>query len=182
MREQKKIQEVYDRWREALGSETRRRINVMNPAFSYPLGRNVSFFVKHMGTWDNRHISDEMEVRPGDKGFCELMTDTFAVLADGTCTYCCCDYEGELDLGNALNSSLEDIYYGEKASEIREAGKKGIMINERCKVCRGKLVYKKTGKPVLKRNLLVGYYIFKDHLKRYGLKSAVRKVIENLKR
>ena len=182
MRERRRIQKVYNRWNEALGSRKNCRINIFNPAAEYPLGKTTTFFVKHKGNWDNRLIGNEVEVRPSDRGSCDLVTDTFAVLADGTCTYCCCDYEGELNLGNAMEDSLEGIYYGEKAIRIREEAEKGRFIEERCRVCRGTLVYKKTGKPVPSRNILSEYYFFIDHLKRYGLISALHKVAENLSR
>jgi hypothetical protein len=81
-----------------------------------------------------------------------------------------------------MENSLEDIYYGEKATRIREEAEKGRFIEERCRVCRGTLVYKKTGKPVPSRNILSEYYFFIDHLKRYGLISALRKVAENISR
>jgi hypothetical protein len=180
--ESRRIQEVYDGWREALGGGKKYRINIFDPAAEYPLGRTTSFFIKHKGNWDNRLIGDDTEVRPSEKGSCDLVTDTFAVLADGTCTYCCCDYEGELDLGNAAESSLEDIYYGEKATRIREEAKKGIFLEDRCRVCRGTLVYKDSGRPVPGRSLISEFYFFKDHRRRYGPVSSLRKITENLKR
>lgn len=182
IQEQKIIQKIYDEWQETEGGRKRYKINIFNPAASYPLGSNASFFVKHMGTWDNKHIPDNMDVILRDRGHCDLMTDTFAILADGTCTYCCCDYEGELNLGNVHQSTLEDIYYGKKATAIREAEKKGRLIEEQCMVCRGSLVYKKSRKQVPSSNILTEYYYFRDHFRRYGLKSACRKAVENFER
>ncbi|MFC1548568.1 radical SAM/SPASM domain-containing protein [Candidatus Omnitrophota bacterium] len=180
--ESRKIQEVYDRWRSALGEERKYRVNIFDPVAEYPLGKTTSFFVKHKSSWDNQLMSNDAEVRTSDTGSCDLVTDTFAVLADGTCTYCCGDYEGDLNLGNALEDSLEDIYYGGKATRIREEAQKGRFFEERCKVCRGCLVYKKTGKPVITRSLLSEFYFFRDHLRRYGFLSSFRKIGENLKR
>jgi hypothetical protein len=181
-KQQKKIQTVYDRWRQLLGGQPGHRIHIHDPARVYPLGKTTTFFVKHEGTWDNRHIDDDMEVIMRGKGHCALMTDTFAVLADGTCTYCCCDYEGELDLGDANVESLEDIYFGGKATALREAERKGVLTEERCQVCRGTLIYRKTRRRVPQRNLFSEYYFLKDHLKRYGPLSSVKKVAENLRR
>jgi len=178
--EQRRIQAVYDQWRNELGLQKRNKINVFNPADSYPLGKYSSFFVKHAGNWDNQFIEDQVEVVPRETGHCALITDTFAILSDGTCTYCCDDYEGILNLGNAHEKSLEDIYYGKKATSIREAEKRGMFIEERCRECRGTLVYKKSGKPVSSRNILTDLYVFKEHLNRYGFKSAIRKVGESL--
>ena len=182
LQEQRRIQAVYDEWQKALGNGKRHKINIFNPATSYPLDNNASFFVKHQGTWDNKHIPPNMDVLIRDHGHCHLMTDTFAILADGTCTVCCCDYEAELDLGNAHENTLEDIYNGKKATAIREAEEKGKMIEERCRICRGTLVYRKNRKPVPSRNLFTEFYFFRDHLRRYGLKSSVRKIRENIHR
>jgi organic radical activating enzyme len=181
-REQKHIQAVYDQWRNALGMEERRKINIFNPTGSYPLGEKCSFFVKQGGNWDNQLISNEVQVVPRNTGHCISVTDTFAVLSDGSCTYCCNDYEGKLNLGDAHQKSLEDIYYGETATKIRAAEKEGKFIENRCKECRGSLVFKKSGKPVPSRNILTDYYIFKGHLAYYGLNSAIRKVGEAAKR
>jgi len=180
--EQKRIQAVYDQWKKALGIEKRTKINVFNPAISYPLGRYSSFFVKHTGNWDNQLIGDEFEIVQRDSGHCALMTDTFAILSDGTCTYCCDDFEGKLDLSNAKEKSLEDIYYGNKASRIRKAEKNGRFIENHCKICRGSLVYKKNRKLASSRNILTDFYVLKEHLDRYGLTSSVRKLLESLQR
>jgi len=179
LEEQKRFQSIYDAWN---NSDRRQKINVLDPEGIYSLGKNSSLFIKYSGTWDNSHIEDIVEVKPSNTGRCELMTDTFAVLADGRTTYCCCDFEGALDLGNAEDNSLEDIYYGEKAVRIREAASMGNMIEQKCKICRGKLIYKKSKKPVKKGNLLSEYYLFIGHLRRYGAKSTFHKVLENLRR
>ena len=182
LREQKRIQAVYDQWRNVLGMEERRKINVFNPTASYPLGKYCSFFVKQAGNWNNQLISNQIEVMPRDTGHCTSIANTFAILSDGTCTYCCDDYEGKLSLGNANEDSLKVIYNGIKATSIREAERRGKFIEKHCKICRGTLVYKKNRRPIPSRNILTDYYIFKSHLSSYGFKSAMRKVKEATQR
>ena len=182
VREQRRIQAVYDQWRTALGMGQGKKVNVFDPAASYPLGKHSTFFVKHEGNWDNQLIGDQFEVVPRDTGHCAVITDTFAILSDGTCTYCCDDYEGKLNLGNAHDKSLEDIYYGEKACKIREAEKRGKFFENRCKICRGTLVFKGNRRPVPSRNILTDYYVFREHLSRYGFQSSKRKIIEAARR
>jgi len=177
LREQKCIQAVYDHWRNALGISKGKRINILNPTASYPLGAHSSFFVKYEGNWSNQLIDNQFEVIPKDRGHCALMTDTFVVLSDGTCTFCCSDYEGKLNLGNAYEKSLEAIYYGEKATRIREEEKHGWFIERRCQICRGTLIFKKNRKSAYSRINPSDYYVFKEHLSRYGLKSSMRKII-----
>ncbi len=182
LREQRRLQALYDQWVKTLGGESGRKINVFDPTASYNLGKRGSFFVKHAGNWDNQLIDEELEVLPLDNGHCALMTDTFAVLSDGTCTYCCDDYEGKLSLGNASEKSLAEIYHGDKATRIREAERKDVLIEEHCRICRGILRYKKNKKPVPSRNLLTDYFVSKEHLSRYGLKSAAMKTMETLQK
>lgn len=180
--EQKRIQAVYDQWREKLHLRDEIKINIFDPTKTYPLGEHCSFFVKQAGNWNNQHIPDTMKVIKRSSGHCTSISDTFAVLSNGSCTYCCDDYEGELNLGNANYQTIEEIYYGEKASKIREAEKKSKFIENQCQICRGSLVYKKNGKMVSSRNLLTDYYIFKDHLAYKGYRSSIRKIMEAVKR
>ena len=183
IKEQHRIQRYYESWFNGNKDKDLPRVNIFDPSGVYPLpAENTSFFIKHMGTWDNMHIPSTMEVLTRETGFCQLMTDTFAVLSNGVCTYCCCDYEGDLMLGNAYDQTLQEIYFGSKATRIREEGRKGRMIENRCQICRGSLVYKKTGKPVPSRNLITEFYLLKTHLRQYGVTNTIRKVKENLQR
>jgi len=182
LEQQKRVQAIYDDWQLIVGSNNKKKINIFNPAASYPLGKVSSFFVKHAGNWDNKHLTDEVEVKLCDYGHCAVMNDTFAILSDGTCTFCCNDYEGELNLGNANQKSIEDIFNGEKATYIRKVEERGKFVEIRCKICRGNLVYKKSKKLVPTRNSLTDYYIFKDHFDRYGFKSSARKIVATFKK
>ena len=182
LKSQKAVQNIYDQWAQALNTKESNKINILDPSAFYNLGKTTSFFVKHHGWWSNRHIPDYAKVVPCNSAHCALMNDTFAILTDGTCTYCCTDFEGELSLGNAMESSLEDIFYSEKAVKIREKEASGEMIMDICRICRGKLIDKRNNKLMTKRNIFSNYYFFKDHLNRYGWLSSFKKVKEYLKR
>ena len=69
------------------------------------------------------------------------MTATFEIFSNVTCSSCCNDYKGKLNLGNAKEKSPEDIFTGEKATYVRDIEKGGKFIVNRCKICRGNLVY-----------------------------------------
>ncbi len=182
LHEQKRIQKAYEHWCDILGRKDSPKINIFNPAASYPLGTYSTFFVKHFRNWDNQLLDDNLEVVPRKTGHCALMTDTFAILADGTCTYCCDDYEGKLNLGNAHEVSLENIYFGKKASVMRRAERCGSFIEKHCQICRGRLIDKQSRRPVSNLNLFVEFYVLQEHFKRYGFASAARKVLEVTKR
>ncbi|MBU4334685.1 MAG: radical SAM protein [Candidatus Omnitrophica bacterium] len=181
-KQQKQLQSMYNDWCKMFNNLNPDRINILNPSKSYKIEASTSFFLKHKGNWDNHFIDNTKDVINSDTGHCAMLTDTFAILADGTCTYCCGDFDGALDLGNAEKDSLENIYYGEKATSIRKAAKEGTMIHDRCKRCRGTLIDKKTRKPVLRRNYISDFYLFNDHLQTYGLSSAIKKTFESIKR
>lgn len=180
-REQRNIQAVYDQLCQALGKRSGARMNVLDPGASYPLGVRSSFYVKHMGTWGNQHIGDDLAVELNNAGHCALMNDTFAVLSDGTCTFCCGDYEGRLALGNANDTSIEDIFYGSKSTEVRAAEARGRFSERVCQECQGTLVHKDSGKPALPKILPSDVFILREHAKRYGSWSALRKVVKRLR-
>jgi len=182
IKEQQAMQVIYDQWAKALNTKNKGKINIFNPTAYYPLGENSSFYVKSKLRYPTKSIDEEREIRPSDHGFCIHLTDTFVVLADGTCTFCCNDYEGELNLGNVRENSLEDIFYGEKSAQICEAGKANRMIKDICKICCGRVVYKKSQKPAQYSNLILDFYLFIEHIKQYGIESAIRKAANNIRR
>lgn len=176
LRMQRRIQDIYDRWKKGGPHDRWARVNVLDPARSFPLGTSSSFYVKHKGNWDNQLIPEYCEVIPLTTGHCALMTDTFAILSDGRCTFCCDDYEGSLNLGNANEHTQEEIYCGVRATGIRASEKKGVFTEKRCMNCRGTLIdNRRNGKLAGGGNLLTDLYVFRDHLRRYGIRSAVRK-------
>ncbi len=180
---QAEVQRLYEEFRRCLSvAGSVARVMIMDPARVYPLGKHTTFYVKHKALWDNKHIPDGTDVLKNDRGHCAVMRDTFVVQADGTCTYCCCDYEGELALGNANTQTLVEIFDGVRSRRIRDAEAAGRFIEERCQVCRGRLVDRRTQRPVLDRPLYLEYYYFREHLARYGWGSVWRKVIGNLHR
>ncbi|SHO46702.1 Radical SAM superfamily enzyme, MoaA/NifB/PqqE/SkfB family [Desulfopila aestuarii DSM 18488] len=50
-----------------------------------------------------------------NKVFCHGLRDQMGVLVDGTVVPCCLDCDGNIPLGNMLNTSLEDILHSERA-------------------------------------------------------------------
>ncbi len=61
-------------------------------------------------------------------GFCYGLREQVAILVDGTVVPCCLDKDGDLNLGNILNDSLEDILSGPRAKAIYDgfSGKKAV--------------------------------------------------------
>ncbi len=74
------------------------------------------------------------------KAECSAYREQMAVLADGTCTPCCVDYDGKIAVGDANLDSLESIWHSEKMKKIRETGAKGLLPMPICRICKSILV------------------------------------------
>ena len=74
------------------------------------------------------------------KGECRSYLEQLAILADGTCTPCCVDYDGKIAVGNANLNSLEAIWFSERLSKIRERGERGFLPTSVCRICKSILV------------------------------------------
>ena len=54
------------------------------------------------------------------EGVCNLLYERLYVWFDGTCVPCDYDYKSYLNLGNANNNTIKEIWHGEKYNEIRK--------------------------------------------------------------
>lgn len=73
---------------------------------------------------------DKMNPKP----YCPYPFNSLHVWADGTVTPCCTYYGKALPLGNVEESSLEELWHGEKIEAVR-AGFRGGELNPVCRVC-----------------------------------------------
>lgn len=180
-KEKRELQQFYDTLNHSLGGRSS-KINILKPMGNYPLGRKSTLCVKPKGTWDNQLRPPGTTVVKNMFGHCSMMHDSFVIQCDGTCTYCCCDYEGMLDLGNVKQSSLEEIFLGEKSKRIIAGEAEGRFVEERCQECSGRLIDINSKKPVLNRPFYVEFFYLREHFARYGLRDIWRKVEGNLRR
>ena len=60
--------------------------------------------------WPDLKKTDEVH-----KVFCHGLRDQMGILVDGTVVPCCLDSDGNIALGNVLNTPLEDILHSERA-------------------------------------------------------------------
>ncbi len=70
-----------------------------------------------------------------EKAFCYGLRDHFGILVDGTVVPCCLDHDGEIPLGNCLNSPLAEILKSERAMRIFNGFSNRIASEELCKKC-----------------------------------------------
>lgn len=71
----------------------------------------------------------------GDKGFCYGLRDQLGILVDGTVVPCCLDSEGNINLGNILRNSLDEILKSERATKLYNGFSNRIAVEELCKKC-----------------------------------------------
>ena len=71
----------------------------------------------------------------GERVFCYGLRDQLGVLCDGTVVPCCLDHEGDLALGNLLETPLEQILDGPRAKAIYQGFSDGTAAEELCRKC-----------------------------------------------
>ena len=70
-----------------------------------------------------------------ETAFCYGMRDQIGVLCDGTVVPCCLDNNGEINLGNILNTDLDDIINSPRAQNIYNGFSNRKACEELCKKC-----------------------------------------------
>ncbi|MFI3327394.1 MAG: SPASM domain-containing protein [Clostridia bacterium] len=68
-------------------------------------------------------------------GFCYALRNQVAVLVDGTVVPCCLDNNGDINLGNLHENSLEDILKSEKAISLYNGFSNRKLVEQLCKNC-----------------------------------------------
>ena len=71
----------------------------------------------------------------GERVFCYGLRDQIGVLCDGTVVPCCLDHEGDLDLGNLHETTMDAILDTPRAKAIYEGFQKGKAAEELCRKC-----------------------------------------------
>lgn len=70
------------------------------------------------------------------KADCRSFDEQLAVLADGSVTPCCVDYDGQLRVGNARRKSLLSIWKSGKLRLWREESRAGFLPTPACRICK----------------------------------------------
>lgn len=81
-------------------------------------------------TWPHVHAPDL-----GAHGNCRGLHDHIAILVDGTVVPCCLDGEGDIPLGNILQSTLPEILADSRAARIREGFARQRVMESLCRRC-----------------------------------------------
>ena len=71
----------------------------------------------------------------GENVFCHGLRNQIGILADGTVVPCCLDSDGNLELGNVFEKTLEDILNGERATNIYNGFSRRVAVESLCQKC-----------------------------------------------
>ena len=69
------------------------------------------------------------------KVFCHGLRDQIGILADGTVVPCCLDSDGNIPLGNVLNTSMDDILVSERAIRLFQGFSHRYATESLCRKC-----------------------------------------------
>lgn len=71
----------------------------------------------------------------GDRGKCHGLSGHFGIHADGTVVPCCLDMEAKINLGNCLETNIQDILTSDRAQKMKEGFSNGVLVEDLCKHC-----------------------------------------------
>ncbi len=96
---------------------------------NYTLGPNIFLSTASKFKWPSVHDANSSD------GYCHALKDQIAILVDGTVIPCCLDNNGDINLGNIFNESLEDILSKERTIKILKNFKNRVAVEALCKKC-----------------------------------------------
>ena len=68
-------------------------------------------------------------------GYCYALKTQIAILSDGTVVPCCLDSNGQIELGNIFNKSLDEIINSERYQNLKKSFQDRKPCEELCKSC-----------------------------------------------
>jgi radical SAM protein with 4Fe4S-binding SPASM domain len=100
---------------------------------SYRSGKlcnNVYVNIAHKFEWPDIEQTDMSE-----RIFCYGLRDQIGILVDGTVVPCCLDSDGNIPLGNILESSIDSIIDSDRAKKMYKGFTDRQVTEELCKKC-----------------------------------------------
>ena len=97
---------------------------------NFTLAPNIFLSQKSKFEWPTLTSKKE-----SSKKYCYGLINQLAILVDGTVTPCCLDNEGDINLGNIFNETIEEILAKEKSDNIINGFKNRIAVESLCKKC-----------------------------------------------
>lgn len=112
----------------------------LEPGFSISERLQDSYSVKlrdkvYLNMAEKFSWPDISKASSNDSVFCYGLRDQVGILVDGTVVPCCLDSEGNIPLGNVLETPLEDILASERARNMHDGFSRRRAVEELCKRC-----------------------------------------------
>ena len=89
----------------------------------------------HLEYGDRFAWPDMQAENMGNDIFCYGLADHFGVLCDGSVIPCCLDHDGNITLGNILETPIREILSSPRALAMREGFSKRCATEELCQRC-----------------------------------------------
>lgn len=102
----------------------------LQDSYSVKLRDNVYLNMAEKFSWP-----DISKATSEDSVFCYGLRDHIGILVDGTVVPCCLDSEGNIPLGNVLETPLADILASERAVNLHDGFSRRCAVEELCKRC-----------------------------------------------
>lgn len=96
----------------------------------FRIAQNVFLEYDGLFTWPASSTAEAVS-----DGFCHGLSTQLAILADGSVVPCCLDANGEIELGNIFDTSLDEILSKERAKAIKEGFALGKFTEPLCQKC-----------------------------------------------
>ncbi|MFQ5671390.1 MAG: radical SAM/SPASM domain-containing protein [Acidobacteriota bacterium] len=97
---------------------------------------HVFFETYVLDTWGNAFVPNTAVV-PSKIGYCSALTDHFAILCDGSLTYCCKDFDGNTRVGNIMDQPIVALLNSEPVIDAIEGFKRFQVRHPYCQKCLG---------------------------------------------
>ncbi|MEW8063278.1 MAG: SPASM domain-containing protein [Candidatus Thiodiazotropha endolucinida] len=110
-----------------------------DPSSRLPLGNGISLSIKSGCSFGNTMLPEGYEVQPAQYGSCPFMSpfQQLSIYVDGSVSFCNLDHENTVNLGNLLDSSIDEIWTGPRLRGIRQAMLNQELSEPLCQRCLG---------------------------------------------
>ena len=110
-------------------------------SISYPLQNGIKLVFWRAFTFANTRVSEDFALEtPKETAYCPHPFTDVGVLWNGDVTLCCLDHDGELNVGNVRDSSIETVIQSEAARNLRGSMLGHHPLPSVCQTCQAKPV------------------------------------------
>ena len=113
---------------------------------SYHLQQGIKLTFWRAFTFANTRVSDDFDLKaPGRTSYCPKPFSDVGVLWNGDVTLCGLDHDGQLKVGNVLDSSIEAVIQSDAAQKLRAAMLGDYPLPSICQKCQERPVKRENG-------------------------------------